>query len=323
MIRTGVLSAVVWGLCLGMFLEAGFGGDRAESAKTIDKAIRKYQRLIEAERLDRAHRLARKIASQYPESPAAQLLREHSQLLAKSAAIPRPIAAPPLPKTAQAGEAPLITAQMLIVDVPENFFERVGIDFDWGQTGKKDGEPIGVDARVLPQPDPSTPSRIELVSEEEHAAFAVLPSEIQSKLLRAMIGSDCEVLSRPVVRTLPKQPTEIAISTGEDVVIGVKMRADISKDGKQLSLKIDGESLGETSHIEAAVHAGQTLLMHLGTHTKVTRPEQGVPILNKVPDTSRLFKNVIACETRHRLVFITPKIESEAKPAPPKRLKQD
>ena len=319
MIRKGVLSVVVWGMCLGTFLELGFGGDRAGSAKTIDKSIRKYQRLIEAEKLERAHRLARKIAKQHPENPAAQLLAEHSRLLAKSAAVP------PVPQTAQAGDSPLIAAQMLIVDVPEDFFERVGIDFDFGEPGKKGAEPIGVDARVLPQPDPSSPPRIDLVSEEEHAAFAVLYSETQTKLLQAMIGNDCEILSRPVVRTVPKQPAEVAIGTVENVVIGIKMRADVSKDGKQLSLKVDGQSQGQTSHVDAAVPAGQTLLVHLGTHTTEHRAEGGIPtILNKIPSTSRLFKNVgIARETRHRLAFITPKIVSEDKPAPPKHLNHD
>jgi hypothetical protein len=314
MVRNSVLILIACGICFGASIERGFCEDAAKSAKQLDKAIRKFQRLVEADKLDKAERLAKTTAGRHPESPAAKLLIQHSQLLARLSAKPNRLAPAGNAKSVKADDTQLITAQMLIVDVPDTFFERIGVDFDFstGETAISREEPIGIDVRPLPRRNAAKPPQYELVTAEEAPPYSlVTPLEMQF-LIKAM-DSTCHVRSRPQIRTLPNQPAEVEIVKGS---LGIKLVANVVKDGEQVSLKVDGNAHGESSRVRACIPKGQTLLMSLGTYVIEARSVQAAPVLSKVPYVSRLFKNTgVARETRHRLVLITPQLEIPHKPA--------
>lgn len=336
MLRKAMLCALAWGISGSLFLGTGFCDENAKDQRQIEKTIRKYHRLVEKGKDERAKRLAEVTAKNHPKSQAAKLLKKYSELLAKSPGgrLTPTVDAP----NASNADDTLITAEITIVDVPETFFEQLGIDcemilpqarresferieidFDFNppkRIGYADAEPIGVDVRAVPQPDPSEPPRLELVAAEEPTAHRVLSPLETLFLQRAMRHADCQVLSRPRIRTLPNQPAKIEVN-GQDGKFTVEFVGNLSKDGKHLALNVDGESQNHSAQIDEILPLGKTLLLSLGSHVIEGRAEHAPPILSKVSYVSRLFKNTgIGWETRHRLVFITPQVVKVPKSSP-------
>ncbi len=139
-----------------------------------------------------------------------------------------------------------------------------------------------------------------------------------------MKKEDCHLILRPNVRTLSGEKVEheldlnppiivgfgelppLAHMNGEDASVTLAMVATLTEDGKAVTFKFKGQSEGELSRVHASLPLGKTLLTSLGSHVVESRSEQSVPILNKVPYASRLFKNTgVARQTWHRLLYVT------------------
>ncbi|MCA9067633.1 MAG: hypothetical protein KDA84_01835 [Planctomycetaceae bacterium] len=146
------------------------------------------------------------------------------------------------------------------------------------------------------------------------------------------MSSGGKVLSRPVVRTQVGQTSQIVIGQKQVVVpangvtnstfpietnhalidLRLTLTGDVTPDAEHFLLNVKGESRGQVSEVQSKLPVGQTLLVDLGAHVVEGRSEQGVPVLDKVPRINRLFKNVgIGRETYRRLVFLTPRFETE------------
>jgi hypothetical protein len=335
MIQNALRLVLGLGISGSLLLGTGFCAEKPKAQNQIEKAIRKYQRLVEAGKQEKAQNLAENTARNHPRSPAAKLLKQHSDLLGNSPSPAGRLAPVNSAVTTQASDQTdtQILAQMLIVDVPDTFFEQLGIDFEavlpkfqrdpFERIGVDfdfdSPKPLGIEVRAIPQPNPSESPRFELVSAEEQTPSAIL-SPLEAQFLeRALRQGNCQVLSRPQIRTLPTQPATIEMGDSQGLELSVELVADVSKDGKHLTLSIDGKSQDHEAQLKETLPLGKTLLMSLGTRLVEARFEQRVPVLDRVPYVNRLFKNTaIARETRHRLVFITPRLVEEPKSHPVK-----
>ncbi len=290
MIQNAIRLVLGLGISGSLMLGTGFCAENPKAQKQIEKAIRKYQRLVEQGKQEKAKNLAENTAGNHPKSHAARLLKQHSDLLAKSLGQAGKLAPAVSAASSQACD-PLetqIVAQMLIVDVPDTFFEQLGIDFEavlpkspcdsFERIGVDfdfdSPKPLGIEVRAIPQPNPTATPRFELVSAEEQTPSAIL-SPLEAQFLQRALGQgNCQILSRPQVRTLPNQPATIEMGDSEGINLSIEVVPDISKDGKDITLSIDGKSQDLEAQLEKTLPAGKTLLMSLGTHVVESRFEQ-------------------------------------------------
>lgn len=340
MLRKAVLLTLAWMIGGSAFMGIGLCDENANALRDVEKAIRKYQRLMETGKTEKARRLAAKTAQNHPESAAAKLLLQHCQTWAQTQCEQTGLT--PTVSTVKAHRSDrtetLITAQMLIVDVSDSFFEqfgvdfetilpkpagehfeRIGIDFDFQVPESKNHEQADVmelDVQAIPQPMAPQPECLQVVFHESAAPHAVL-GPLEARLLeRAIAQGHCRVLSRPQVRTLPLQSARVEVA-GDDDNLAVELVADVSQDGKHLALDIRGKSQNRETQLQESLPVGKTLLMSLGSRDVVAQLEHRVPVLGEIPHISRLFKHTgVVRETWHRLVFITPQIVQEPKSYP-------
>ncbi len=154
-------------------------------------------------------------------------------------------------------------------------------------------------------------SPVKKASAEKPKPYIVLTPTAAQSLQQKLAGS-CKILSRPQARGFLDKPTEMHLAqTGppgtENYSMEIKMLARFSKAPGALDLKIDGKNRGQSTHIDATVPLGQTLVVNLGTHFMNAASVNKVPVLGDLPLISRYFRNVaVAREKRQTLVFITP-----------------
>lgn len=331
---------VAWMIGSSALVGTGLCADKANTLKDVEKAIRKYQRLVETGKAEKAQRLAAKTAQSHPESAAAQLLLQHCETWASThcdqTGLTRAVST--VKANPSDGTDTQITAQMVIVDVSDSFFEqlgvdfetilpkpsgehfeRIGIDFDF-QAAKHIGHGhanvIDLEVQAIPRPIVPQPECLQVVFHESAAPRAVLsPLEARCLQLAARDGH-CDVVSRPQIRTLANQPARVEVS-GHDDNLAVELVADVSQDGKHITLDINSKIQNRETQLHETVPVGKTLLMSLGSRSIESRIERRVPVLGDLPYVSRLFKNTgIARETQHRLIFITPEVVKQPKSYP-------
>jgi hypothetical protein len=220
----------------------------------------------------------------------------------------------------------VIVAQMEIFDVSDAYFERLGMDLETLlpiPIGRSANEGTGLKVRDVPLPNPDALHGVEMRYAEDQQGYAILTS-LESQLLhRFMMKEDCHLLLRPQVQTFSGKKVEyeldrhppisvgfgkwppLAHMNGKEPSVSLAFVATLTKDGQAVIFDLKGQSEGESSQVHASLPQGKTLLMCLGSHVVETRSEQSVPILNKVPYTSRLFKNTsVARQTWHRMLYV-------------------
>jgi beta-lactamase regulating signal transducer with metallopeptidase domain len=168
-----------------------------------------------------------------------------------------------------------IVLELRLLNVPENFFERVGIDFDL-QTA--------VEGDIYP-------------------AHARLSSQQTKALLKAVSAK----LSHPTrVTLLNGQGADLDLPLGERTVnlkVVPLIRAD--RDSVRLNLAIEEEdaALAMQSSQSPNCQTNQTFLLDVTDRV----PATGVPILTKIPHVERLFRQVPPAGSRV-LLLVTPTI---------------
>lgn len=220
-----------------------------------------------------------------------------------------------------------IVVQMEIFDVSDLYFERLEMDLEAllpKPTNRFVDEAPGIGAHDIDLSNPVALNGVEILSAEEQQGYAIL-TPLESRLLhRFMKKEDCHLILRPHISALSGKKVEYELDrnppinvgfgelpplphmNGEDVKVTLEFVATLTEDGKAVTFKIKGQSEGELSRLHASLPQGKILLISLGSHVVEYRSEQSVPILNKVPYASRLFKNTgIARQTWHRLLYVT------------------
>jgi hypothetical protein len=206
-----------------------------------------------------------------------------------------------------------VTLELRYVSVPDTFFERIGVDFDFAEN-------------VSANPDAPcmlVTNRCDVLPALEPGGHATLSGEETTCLLgKLQEHQRANIMFAPKVTLFNGQAAKIF--NGDES--GRLFRAVVSADRRKVHLRlgVDSTDSREVLHSvrDFVLKDGHTLLLDDGTFETEARVEAGVPILSKLPYVSRLYKNTgVGRETTRRLLLVTSRVivqeeEEERLPTP-------
>jgi type II secretory pathway component GspD/PulD (secretin) len=212
-----------------------------------------------------------------------------------------------------------VTMEFRFITVPEDFFERVGIDFDFNvrpavaesRNGVKGPPPtpppagqtqpsahyLEDDIQYFPQPVEHVDPACGVTT--ENGQVVLTPEEARRFMECVQRNERASILRAPKVTAFNGQTVEMASVTmlnphTTSVEFALAARPVISGDRRVISGVIQSEAgaaTGEARTIEFRLQDGHTLLVDCGEIESPVHNRQGTPVLSRVPYVSRLFKN--------------------------------
>jgi hypothetical protein len=233
-----------------------------------------------------------------------------------------------------------IACEVRILSVPEDFFERLGIDLD-------------VNAKGTLLTDRQMTALMEAVQTDPRANVLQAPKVTLADGQAAMVQATERRRFVSGLDAVTVDGQSVFVPKHQDVELGwtLSLKGHVSPDGKSVATAVEyrnreiggqvplvpvisyiepvadgkkGQSVPFTQYVEApkidttamwadcTIPAGQHALVLGPVTTREARNEFGPPYLTKIPYVNRMFKNVgIGRETVRTLLVVTPRVLSE------------
>jgi type II secretory pathway component GspD/PulD (secretin) len=233
-----------------------------------------------------------------------------------------------------------IACEVRILSVPEDFFERLGIDLD-------------VNAKGTLLTDRQMTALMEAVQADPRANVLQAPKVTLADGQAAMVQATERRRFVSGLDAVTVDGQSVFVPKHQDVELGwtLSLKGHVSPDGKSVATAVEyrsreiggqvplvpvisyiepvadgkkGQSIPFTQYVEApkidttamwadcTIPAGQHALVLGPVTTREARNEFGPPYLTKIPYVNRMFKNVgIGRETVRTLLVVTPRVLSE------------